>query len=89
MLAGLGARWKQIVRYDFAGDSVNGIYLKPVVNIILKAESISFRLSPCICVVVIAQRSSLTHLGLNYAAHSGRYILKFLLTAKCTLEVRE
>ena len=44
MLAGLGARWKQVARYDFTGDSVNGIRFKPVLNnIILKVESIGFR----------------------------------------------
>ena len=44
MLAGLGARWKQVVRYELTGDSVNGALLKPVIDeIILKAEEIGLR----------------------------------------------
>ena len=39
MIAGLGARWKQIVRFDFTGDSVNGRIFKQIIDeIIIKVK---------------------------------------------------
>lgn len=44
MLAGLGARWKQIIRFDFTPDSVNGRVFKTIIDeIILKIENIGLR----------------------------------------------
>uniref|UniRef100_A0ABD2X7D9 THAP-type domain-containing protein n=1 Tax=Trichogramma kaykai TaxID=54128 RepID=A0ABD2X7D9_9HYME len=45
MLAGLGARWKQIIRFNFTPDSVNGRVFKTIIDeIILKVENIGLRL---------------------------------------------
>ncbi|KAL7298978.1 hypothetical protein TKK_0008076 [Trichogramma kaykai] len=44
MLAGLGARWKQIIRFNFTPDSVNGRVFKTIIDeIILKVENIGLR----------------------------------------------
>lgn len=44
MLVGIAAKWKQVIRYDFTGDSVKGIYLKLVIDeVIFKAEEIGLQ----------------------------------------------
>ena len=71
MLAGLGARWKQVVRYDFTGDSVNGIHFKPVLNnIILKAESIGFRVHAITSDMGPANQAMWRAYGVNVSRYS-------------------
>ena len=44
MIAGLSARWKQVVRYEFTGDSVDGQILKIIIDeIVTLAENIGLR----------------------------------------------
>lgn len=45
MVAGLSARWKQVVRYDFTSDSVDGKVFKLIIDeIIYKCEDIGIRI---------------------------------------------
>lgn len=70
MLAGLGARWKQVVQYDFTGDSVNGSCLKPLIDkIILLSEEIGLRVHA----VVSDQGSSNQAMWKAYGINASRY----------------
>lgn len=71
MLAGLSARWKQVVRYDFTGDSVQGRNFKPILDeIIIKAEEIGLRVHAITSDMGPANQAMWKAYGINVSRYS-------------------